>query len=144
MSGRGRCTTKVLRHRGAHRAPQQDDKWQSLSRLRRQFPLHKGICFAGHRKRKQVDCPTVPKQKKEPGLLLTLFVFALPIFPGSHPPSIVGVHELNFCVRDGNRWTLMTINTNYTLKAFAFNTLYTLPFTAQQTSEAFASGSDER
>ena len=41
-----------------------------------------------------------------------MFVFALPIFPGSHPPSIVGVHELNFCVRDGNRWTLMTINTN--------------------------------
>ena len=40
------------------------------------------------------------------------FVFALPIFPGSRPPSIVGVHELNFCVRDGNRWTLMTINTN--------------------------------
>ena len=41
------------------------------------------------------------------------FVFALSIFPGSHPPSIVDVHELNFCVRDGNRWTLMTINTNY-------------------------------
>ena len=41
--------------------------------------------FVGHRKRKQVDCPTVPKQKKEPGLLLTLFVFALPIFPGSRP-----------------------------------------------------------
>ena len=40
------------------------------------------------------------------------FMFALPIFPGSHPPSIVGAHELNFCVRDGNRWTLMTINTN--------------------------------
>ena len=40
-------------------------------------------------------------------------MLALPIFPGSHPPSIVGVHELNFCVRDGNRWTLMTINTNY-------------------------------
>ena len=31
-------------------------------------------------------------------------MFALPIFPGSHPPSIVGVHELNFCVRDGERW----------------------------------------
>ena len=28
-------------------------------------------------------------------------MFALPIFPGSRPPSIVGVHELNFCVRDG-------------------------------------------
>ena len=55
---------------------------------------------------------TVSDIKKEPSLRLTL-VFALPIFPGSHPPSIVGVHELNFCVRDGNRWTLMTINTNY-------------------------------
>ena len=42
-------------------------------------------------------------------------MFALPIFPGSHPPSIVGAHELNFCVRDGNRWTLMTINTNYVM-----------------------------
>ena len=49
-------------------------------------------------------------------------MFALPIFPGSRPPSIVGVHELNFCVRDGNRWTLMTINTNY-IKGF---TLYLL------------------
>ena len=38
---------------------------------------------------------------------------ALPIFPGSHPPSIVGADELNFCVRDGNRWTLIAINTNY-------------------------------
>ena len=41
-----------------------------------------------------------------------MFVFALPIFTASHPATIVGVHELNFCVRDGNRWTLMTINTN--------------------------------
>ena len=28
-------------------------------------------------------------------------MLALPIFAASHPPSIVGVHELNFCVRDG-------------------------------------------
>ena len=42
-----------------------------------------------------------------------LDVFALPIFPGSRPPSIVGASELNFCVRDGNRWTLTAINTNY-------------------------------
>ena len=40
-------------------------------------------------------------------------MLALPIFPASHPASIVGECELNFCVRDGNRWTLMTINTNY-------------------------------
>ena len=38
---------------------------------------------------------------------------ALPIFPASHPASIVGADELNFCVRDGNRWTLIAINTNY-------------------------------
>ena len=50
--------------------------------------------------------------KKKPHPFGCGFVFALPIFPGSRPPSIVGVHELNFCVRDGNRWTLMTINTN--------------------------------
>ena len=32
-------------------------------------------------------------------------MLALPIFPGSRPPSIVGAYELNFCVRDENRWT---------------------------------------
>ena len=45
-------------------------------------------------------------------------MFALPIFTASHPATIVGVHELNFCVRDGNRWTLMTINTNFSRKSF--------------------------
>ena len=41
-----------------------------------------------------------------------VFVLALPIFPASYPASIVGASELNFCVRDGNRWTLTAINTN--------------------------------
>ena len=50
--------------------------------------------------------------RKKPRHFCRGFMFALPIFPGSRPPSIVGVHVLNFCVRDGNRWTLMTINTN--------------------------------
>ena len=40
-------------------------------------------------------------------------MLALPIFPASRPASIVGADELNFCVRDGNRWTLIAINTNY-------------------------------
>ena len=53
------------------------------------------------------------QKKNQTEVWFYLFVLALPIFPGSRPPSIVGVHELNFCVRDGNRWTLMTINTNY-------------------------------
>ena len=50
-------------------------------------------------------------KEKAPTYRLRL-VFALLIFPGSYPPSIVSAHELNFCVRDGNRWTLMAINTN--------------------------------
>ena len=40
-------------------------------------------------------------------------MLALPIFTASHPATIVGVQVLNFCVRDGNRWTHLTINTNY-------------------------------
>ena len=51
--------------------------------------------------------------KKSPDISVEAFVFALPIFPGSRPPSIVGANELNFCVRDGNRWTLIAINTNF-------------------------------
>ena len=46
------------------------------------------------------------------------FVLALPIFTARHQATIVGVSELNFCVRDGNRWTLTTINTNSHRVAF--------------------------
>ena len=38
---------------------------------------------------------------------------------GGHPPSIIGAKELNYCVRDGNRWNLLAIVTGfkgYTLK----------------------------
>ena len=52
-------------------------------------------------------------------------MLALPIFPCSHPQSIVGVRELNFCVRDGNRWTLTTINTNYILSGITELIYYT-------------------
>ena len=40
-------------------------------------------------------------------------MLALPIFPGRRQPSIVGADELNFCVRNGNRWTLTAISTNF-------------------------------
>ena len=33
------------------------------------------------------------------------------IFPGRHQPSIFDVLELNFCVRNGNRWNLQAIAT---------------------------------
>ena len=69
-----------------------------------------------------------------------MFVLALPIFPGSHPPSIVGADVLNFCVRDGNRWTHIAINTNsygwlltifYMSNAKASNSFWIItPFTA--------------
>ena len=71
------------------------------------FPGRPSVVFAGRK------CPVDTYRQKRARLSPDSSVFALPIFPGSHPPSIVGVHELNFCVRDGNRWTLMTINTNY-------------------------------
>ena len=45
-------------------------------------------------------------------------VLALPIFTARHQATIVGVSELNFCVRDGNRLTLTTINTNSHRMAF--------------------------
>ena len=60
-----------------------------------------------------VSTPTIDIEPKKTGKRkLTGSMLALPIFPGSHPPSIVGADELNFCVRDGNRWTLIAINTN--------------------------------
>ena len=44
----------------------------------------------------------------------------LSTFPGSRPPSIIDVKELNFRVRDGNGWGLFAIATEllkgYTLK----------------------------
>ena len=35
----------------------------------------------------------------------------LPIFPGRLQPSIFGTTELNYCVRNGNRWDLIVIST---------------------------------
>ena len=50
------------------------------------------------------------------------FMLALPIFPVRLQTSIFGVSELNFRVRDGNGWTLTTINTN---SGCVFHTLKT-------------------
>ena len=35
------------------------------------------------------------------------------IFPDSFPPSIFSTAELNFCVRNGNRWILSVIDPDY-------------------------------
>ena len=34
------------------------------------------------------------------------------IFAGGFPPTIVADKKLNFCVRNGNRWILLSIVTN--------------------------------
>ena len=53
------------------------------------------------------------RKEKAPSFQMELFVLALLIFTARHQATIVGANELNFCVRDGNRWTLIAINTNY-------------------------------
>ena len=52
------------------------------------------------------------KRKKTSDWMSFSLCWRLPIFPGRRQPSIFGTSELNFCVRDGNRWTLTAINTN--------------------------------
>ena len=49
---------------------------------------------------------------------------ARPIFPGSHPPSILGASELNYRVRNGNGWDLAAISTAY--EVFEENIFWTL------------------
>ena len=82
-------------------------------------------------------------------------MLALPIFPCSRPQSIVGASELNFCVRDGNRWTLTAINTNchqVALKTFLLYYAFSicqalfshLVSHRERPNEVVASGSDEQ
>ena len=54
----------------------------------------------------------------------------LSIFPGSCPPSIVDANELNYCVRKGNRWTLVAIGTDSidAFRQYCKNALQFLPY----------------
>ena len=47
----------------------------------------------------------------------------LPIFTGRFQPTIFGTSELNFCVRNGNRWFLTVIDTGHTLTNVSFSFL---------------------
>ena len=71
------------------------------------FPCRQMHCPVG------CKCPVDTCRQKKTSTFLWRLVFALPIFPCSRPQSIVGANELNFCVRNGNRWTLIAINTNF-------------------------------
>ncbi len=59
-------------------------------------------------------------------------MLALPIFTARHQATIVGANELNFCVRDGNRWTLAAINTNliqfFAVSHSSLNITFLFPF----------------
>ena len=52
------------------------------------------------------------KEKEELSLWTYGISRQLPIFPARHQASIFGVDELNFCVRNGNRWDLIAIITD--------------------------------
>ena len=56
----------------------------------------------------QIRC----KKRKPPLLKRLAECRHRPIFPEGFPSSIFGVNELNYRVRDGNGWTLITINTD--------------------------------
>ena len=46
-------------------------------------------------------------------LILTSLCWRVLIFPDRRQSSIFSTTELNFCVRNGNRWTLCVIHTNF-------------------------------
>ena len=58
------------------------------------------------------NCPKT-NERLEPCLTSVVSCWRIPIFPGRLQPSIFGTTELNFCVRNGNRWTLCVNLTNY-------------------------------
>ena len=69
------------------------------------------------------------RQKKKPSGQTVFVCWHLPIFPDRHQSSIFGTNELNFRVRHGNGWTLIVINTNYSiLVAFDDFVIITLLF----------------
>ena len=56
----------------------------------------------------------IRKEKETPfGVSFSFLNQQLPILPGRFQPSTFGVYELNYCVRDGNRWFLVAIVTEF-------------------------------
>ena len=74
--------------------------------------------------------PAFTGQAKENGQLWlsVFFVSALPIFPVRLQTSIFGADELNCRVRDGNGWTLIAINTDYSNSVSAAKIIIHFPF----------------
>ena len=65
------------------------------------------------------------KQKSTQVKLKCFFKFRqLLTFPGSYPPSIISVKELNYCVRSGNRCDLLAIVTECCQNSFSSLSLF--------------------
>ena len=63
-----------------------------------------------------VKIPTVHIKEYKVSEFTNLVCWRIPIVPERRHSSIVGTTELNFCVRNGNRWTLCVNLTNYSLQ----------------------------
>ena len=86
----------------------------------RELPPH------GARIARRMACACTEKNSRPIGRLL-FQCWRTPIFPGRHQPSIFGTNELNFRVRDGNGWTLVVINTNYSLSSGSPDSFIIIP-----------------
>ena len=69
--------------------------------------------FTHYRDTSRPILPPEKSKRKKPDTSCQAWCWRRPIFPCSLPQSIVGADELNYCVRNGNRWTLVAKNTNY-------------------------------
>ena len=63
------------------------------------------------------------KTKKHPHADASMINQQCSIFPGRRQPSIFDDEKLNFCVRDGNRWNLLSIATGYGIITLNVTTL---------------------
>ena len=105
--------TSPFYHRNGTRAVLGDKGDDAIQRAAQVSNLAGGLAAASTRVGRLIEKSSKTSgYEKSPAYWRDFFVLALPIFPASRPASIVGADELNFCVRDGNRWTLIAINTN--------------------------------
>ena len=86
-------------------------------------PIHTSLCVTSFLQRWFTGDPRAAcsyanllTKKRKRDTIRCLFSFLnqqLPILPGRFQPSTFGVYELNYCVRDGNRWFLVAIITEF-------------------------------
>ena len=104
-------TTSAFRQNGTASDPHRSERPRAVPHFCSAEDWNGTVAAPFNTKLKKETAHFRVRQKKK-DILSDVLVLALPIFTARHQATIVGVSELNFCVRDGNRWTLTTINTN--------------------------------